>query len=438
MYVYLFGLFFLIYKTSSYFPSFSLLIFLLFIFSYSTITFCIIHVSKKIKTQQYIYGWIIIFWYPLLFKESFDNAISSILGFAIRIRYSPIIILAGCVCYFYVKKIIPKLLIPLINKTVNLFFVFMIIVNLIIGFDNFIKETNHSTLKAKKDGQPIKIEHKKDIIWILMDEYGAPSYLKNEFRFYNPLLDSLKKRRFFTFDSLASRSDYTIYSLSSLFNLDDSILPSNDMYASLYLRKSTMVEQLKNLGYSFTNLDFIDIYNQHKIAKLPFFSDTYFSQIINHTIFSKIILSLIRPLDNYNNQVIAELNNTVKNNYQKPNFTWAHLLIPHSPYLRNSDGELNKNPIFNTSPIYTQKNEIINQYLNYLLYGNTIILKILNQIPDWQNKIIIISGDHGARMFLKDGDPRRFATFAAIYYPGMDTMELKQIKYLQQIPFHLH
>ena len=70
-------------------------------------------------------------------------------------------------------------------------------------------------------------------------------------------------------------------------------------------------------------------------------------------------------------------------------------------------------------------------------YGNAVVLDLIKHIPNWQNKTIIISGDHGARLFLKDNDPHRYATFCAIYATDADSSKLKGIRYLQQIPFFI-
>ncbi|MBB5623298.1 hypothetical protein HDE69_004382 [Pedobacter cryoconitis] len=279
----------------------------------------------------------------------------------------------------------------------------------------------------------------KDLIWILLDEYASPASLSSQFKFHDTLVDSLQTKGFFVFDKLRSRSDATVYSVNSLFNLDDSVSISNYIYATDYLDKSHWVKHLEKTGYKFINLDFFNIGGHPKFSYLRIFSDNYTDQIIAGSMFVWILDNLNEdkmPFDRYNQKIISAFKQKVYEKHDKPVFIWVHLLIPHSPFFRNANGDLNKSPVsdIKTSPA----SAVIEQYTSYLSYGNTVVLKMLNEIPDWKNKVIIISGDHGARMLIPDDDPRRKQTFGAIYYPSMDHKELSKIKYMQQIPFHLH
>ena len=267
--------------------------------------------------------------------------------------------------------------------------------------------------------------------------------MRNQLQFHDSLVDSLRSKNFYVFDSLASRSDQTIYSLNALFNLDDSIPVSNYQYAVYYLQKSKWVEQIEKQGYSFINLDFLNIGHKEKFMNINMIPDNYTEKIFNNSLF--LITRIVNKIkgidaemliDDYNTKIIQQLTKTVKQKTSAPKFIWSHLLIPHLPFYRNENGLMNPKPIFD--PVLYSNDQLSKQYLNYVSYANSIVLKILDQIPDHQQKTIIISGDHGARMLLLKNDEQRFKTFAAIYSPGLDTTKLKQIKYLQQIPFYLH
>ena len=169
---------------------------------------------------------------------------------------------------------------------------------------------------------------------------------------------------------------------------------------------------------------------------LPFYPDNYINQILVNTAFPIIWFKLFGNIDMYNIKILQSLKDIVLKINSTPVFIWAHLLIPHSPFYRDENGKVNEKIISN--PSISPPEEVSQEYKKYVFYGNNIVLDILKKIPEWKNKTIVISGDHGARMLLNTGDQRRFATFAAIYYRGMDTAELKQIRYLQQIPFHIH
>ena len=429
LFVYLFGMFFLVFKSSQYFPSFQLNIFILFLILYSAVTYCIIFILARLGLAKYAYILTIIGWILLLYTD--------------EIRYNHFILL-----FLFITTLITSILrksstdfiCQLFNKLTNIFVLLLTFFVLVSGLYIYIKERNHQK-REPSSFQITTIKPKRDIIWILLDEYSSQSYLSNQFHFHNYLIDSLTKRKFFIFDSIPSRYDFTINSLNSLFNFDDSIEPTNYMYSAKYLSQSRWIKTLQKDGYQFNNLDFLKFEGINKKIELSFFFPyEYFNQIIYNTFFYSFWYFFVTPkeilIDKYNLTIIKHLQNSIALTNNGPTFTWAHLLIPHVPYYRDQNGNINTHPIINTAR--SSQKEITKQYLNYLQYGNKIVLSLLNQIPNWQNKIIIVSGDHGARMFLANGAPQRFATFAAIYYPGMDTAELKKIKYLQQIPFYLH
>ena len=333
-------------------------------------------------------------------------------------------------------------LISLSNKLINFFFIFLTIISILNGIKlNNSEKKQFEYFKNIKETLP-ELRVKKDIIWILLDEYAAPSSLRSQFYFKDWLVDSLEKRKFFIFDSLPSRYDVTIWSINSIFNLDYTIVPKNFMFAAKYLTQIKWVKSLQKQGYLFNNFDFLSIADSKGISKVSyyFFPTDYSQQILYNSIFFSAWYYIIEPkekiIDNYNQKIIKEATEILKERRNSIQFTWIHLLIPHPPYYKDAKGKINKDPVVN--PNRRSQEEAKKQYINFLSYGNKIILNLLNQIPEWEKKTIIISGDHGARMYLSHEDPRRFATFAAIYYPKMDTSELKQIKYLQQIPFYLH
>ncbi len=432
LFVYLFGLFFLLHKTSQYFPSFEWITFLVFFLVYCTISYLIVSILKKTKLIKFRFIVLTVVWFFLLFT----NDIRALNQFYILL----ILLLVSAI--LFIRSNISTRLISLSNKLTNFFIFSLILFTIFNGISiNNSENKYYENLQNKKvNFSPLK--NKQDIIWILLDEYAAPASLRTQFHFKDELIDSLHKRNFFVFDSLPSRYDVTIWSINSIFNCDDSIAATNFMFAAKYLNESKWVSQLQNQGYTYNNFDFLAIAGSRGISHVSnyFFPSKYLQQILNNTFFIGAWYYLAEPkekmIDVYNQQIIQESLAKLKEKRNEPQFTWIHLLIPHPPYYKDANGNINKNPVIN--PTRASREEANNQYIDFLQYGNKVTLNILNQIPDWQHKTIIISGDHGARMFLPSGDPHRFATFAAIYYPGMDTAELKQIKFLQQIPFHLH
>lgn len=434
IYLYLFGFFFLVYRTAQYFPSFKWYVFALLFCIYYAINYSILFLAHKTKLKIYIHGILLIFWMSTLFYGMISQIFSEL--FYYRLIYFPLLLITAWTVFFFIRKKQSVSFTCLANRLINFFIITLTALTLISGINIFKKEKIHSSLISKSDTPLIQLKSKRDIIWILLDEYAAPASLRNQLKFHDELIDTLQKKGFYVFDSLPSRRNVTIQSINALFNLDDSIETSNNFFAAYYLKQSKWVYQLQQSGYSFVSLDFLDIYSTPKLSYLPFFPDSYFDQITSNTILSVTISKLGSKIENYNKEVVTKFQKIVLPTSVMPKFVWAHLLIPHPPFLKNAKGDLNKQPIYN---VFDTSDKIaIKQYLDYLSYGNSVVLKMLNKVPDWKNKTIIISGDHGARMFSKSYSPYQFTTFAAIYYPKMDTSEFKQIKYLQQIPVHLH
>jgi hypothetical protein len=147
------------------------------------------------------------------------------------------------------------------------------------------------------------------------------------------------------------------------------------------------------------------------------------------------------PKENFNAQVSSLKTIASRNNKSQPNFTFAHILAPHPPYVFNKDG----------SPT-TYDNEANDngipekvKYTNELTYVNgrikDTIAYIKKQSP---NAVIFIQADEGPYPSQFRGDitaehnydPRnlsladmkqKFGIMASYYMPGVDSSEVKNI-----------
>lgn len=446
IYIYSFGLFFLIYRSAQYFQSFQPFVFFCFFFFYCLINYVAVTIQKKAGLYKYGVSWLLLGWIFSLFIVPVSYfLIGNLNSFFFEFRHLLLflaILIVILLFSFFIHRIgrnINSQKIFILNQFLNVF-IFILTGSVILdGIRNYQREDKRKIASEDRKIAQLDVKRKRDIIWILLDEYTSPSSLRSQFQFHDPLVDSLRKNGFFVFDALHSRSDVTIYSVNSLFNMDDSIPVPNFLYAAAYLNNNTLVKQLTRNNYEFVNLDFFNIGNHPKFLNLLIFPDNYVDQLLFGSVFDLLLDGFSKgkvSFDEYNQHVIKEFQKETHKKRNRPSFIWTHLLIPHLPFVRDAKGALNKSALSDTRT--GSRSEVIDQYTAYLTYGNGVVLHILNEIPDWRNKIIVISGDHGARMFIPDKDSRRKETFGAIYYPGMDTKELSTIKYMQQIPYHLH
>jgi hypothetical protein len=119
---------------------------------------------------------------------------------------------------------------------------------------------------------------------------------------------------------------------------------------------------------------------------------------------------------------LSELQN-IGEKYDKPVYVFAHLFIPHAPYLFDKDG----------NPVTPQSNKLrglqgwqdVDGYLNEIQFINkkmiNIITKILSQSEE---SIIIIQGDTGSSILnnpdISDYMKKRLSILYAIHTPYVD------------------
>ncbi|AMP97134.1 hypothetical protein AY601_0163 [Pedobacter cryoconitis] len=440
VFIYSFGLFFLLYRSTLYFPSFEPLTFICFFAAYGLINYTILFIQKKLGLYEYGSLWLIFSWIILLFIDRFLDLLSKFIDPSFfHLAYVIMLIIILCLIIGLISKKTGSRKLRKLYPVMNVFIFILIGLTLLSGIKLDQQEKKHATALTNRKLPSVEIKNNKDLIWILLDEYADPASLKTQFKFHSYLVDSLETKGFFVFDTLRSRSDATVHSINSLFNLDDSIPRPNYSYATNGLNQNLWIKSLQQKGYEFVNLDFFNIGGHPKFYLLRFFTDNYTDQLIDGSVFSILLNKIIKkdmPADQYNQKIISAFKLKVREKRAKPAFIWVHLLIPHEPFYRDANGQLNKDPVLDVNSSSHAK--VASQYTAYLNYGNKVVLEMLNGIPDWRNKTIVISGDHGARMIVPDNDPRRKQTFGAIYYPDMDKKELNKIKYMQQIPFHLH
>ena len=70
VFIYGFGLFFLVFKTAQFFPYFEWKLFLSFLCLYTAITFTVLLIAQKLGSGKYMAGWLLIIWIALLFTSN--------------------------------------------------------------------------------------------------------------------------------------------------------------------------------------------------------------------------------------------------------------------------------------------------------------------------------------------------------------------------------
>ncbi len=294
------------------------------------------------------------------------------------------------------------------------------------------------------------LEQLPDVYYIILDGYNRADLLE-EMGFDNSeFLDFLRSRGFYVAD--CSRSNYrkTMLSVASTLNMDyvHNYIPSSDPNDTnpnpiiKSIRENRVRAELKSFGYA----DFA--FNMgYKWATwwdadhyLPEYN-RYTTYLLDPALNSFEILflqtTLLRPLFEKNLfNINSELNLFFEywGHYERvhyildklselvaepgPKLVYAHLIVPHSPFIFLPDGSYNSNPGMENEQD-DQKTQKQRGYLNNVEFINNRMEIIIDDIlQNSENPpIILLQADHS---LAPDNEPQRFDILNAYYLPDVD------------------
>jgi hypothetical protein len=273
---------------------------------------------------------------------------------------------------------------------------------------------------AKKAGATVT--SKPNIYYLLFDRYASASTLQNVYGYDNSdFINFLNDNQFVTRDNAFANYPFTMSSVSSTLSMNYE--PQLAQFASdkkqtgfpyrAILNDPTVVSTLKQNGYSYNLLsswwDFARIgvkadseptksFRLHLLGHNYYQSD-FSRDIINNTALSPLVkkgvslggLHLLKydldrdPEENFESQVAA-LKQITANRSKTPQFTFAHFLMPHDPYIFNADGS-------DTTYSHDRNDDGADEYTKYtsqLTYTNTQIKDMIATIKQNDPKAVII------------------------------------------------
>ena len=291
---------------------------------------------------------------------------------------------------------------------------------------------------------------KPDVYYIILDMYGRDDVLKDRFSYDNSeFLKELEELGFVVTPCSVSNYNMTELSLASSFNMnyldtlgsqytagnrDRSGLPS-------LIHHSAVRGIFEKMGYRFINFEsgftfteirdadefLIPSYLQLENGRSSIRVNAFESLLLKTTAFVIISDAQAKWLNPINNtldmrrvHVIRELfllDKLPKLAVEKsPKFVYAHILIPHPPFVFTKDGVNLKLPTsFGPDVAGPSEKDYSVGYRHQLDYINERMIPILGEII--QNSatppVIIIQGDHGV-------DPKRSFILNAYYLPGQE------------------
>lgn len=289
-----------------------------------------------------------------------------------------------------------------------------------------------------------------DVYLILLDEYAGVETLRQHGYNNQHFLKGLSQQGFRVLQEAKSNYASTVPSVASMLNGDFIQLRGNYSEAGAEIYRTSVYdiyynktcETFRELGYKIENYSPFPIY--HAPARYSTrFIPVNDGLLLNSTIFDDLIellpLFIARRFSSEKQieKLIAQktdadfvlMKEVLKQSAlgdSTPVFSYLHLMMPHSPFARDSTGEVNTDFFTKKKVTQSDKNEA---YLQYLVYTNKVILEFIQSLKaNTQNKaVILLMSDHGSRdLAIGLTNNESFNSLNCIYFPQSQTQEWYQ------------
>ncbi len=278
-----------------------------------------------------------------------------------------------------------------------------------------------------------------DIYYIVLDGYARADVLERHYGFDNRgFLSGLQDRGFIVSDASSSNYYWTFLSLSSSLNFDyvqnllDGTAATSHNRAAAYelIRRNAAADFLRRRGYRVVHVQSTwgatrtNPYADEEIScRGGLFGDEFLRAVAEASwlkvMHARASLDLAR-CHNSNFDSLEALGAA-----PGPKFVFAHVLLPHHPYLFDHTGRvLREANLSNQFEFQKRLWERKHEYLEQLQYVNARMLRALESIlaRSSPSPVIIVQSDHGPQLVDELTEEERmrvrFANLAAYHLPG--------------------
>jgi hypothetical protein len=292
----------------------------------------------------------------------------------------------------------------------------------------------------------VRSDNLPDIYYLVLDTYTREDALLRDFNFDNSdFLSELRQRGFYVADCSRSNYGYTQGSITAALNLkylpdlnedlSDLGLGIEDIW--VLLKQSTVRRKLETIGYQTVAFDTGYEWSQlrdadyyYGVGNTPFSLEAvtpFEAMLLKSTgvliltdFQSKLFVDRLKSINfPHAEYVQAQLfileQIATLPTIEAPTFTFAHILIPHGPYVFDPEGNIREDSGYYGGDLAGPINEryLIDGYTGEIQFVNSRILEIVDQLLEksYPAPIIIVHGDHGLR------DENRFQILNAYYLP---------------------
>ncbi len=342
---------------------------------------------------------------------------------------NPLLLLGACVfiwlsCIAIVKTKKVNFL-KLLNRVIASTLLLVILLNLV---KIALYTINRS---GQKKGAPLSsmvlsatnLNRLPDIYYIILDGRARADVLTQLYEYpESELMNYFEQAGFFVGHQSKSNYLYTQLSLATSLNYDyiENLTPDfiygnkNPTLLATFIENNKAARRLKSLGYTYVLISS----GYYATEKSPL-ADTVYEYVydfnnlelayLRTNIFARLLTYVkLDPRTFHHNRILYQFK-TLKNipNDQRPTFTFAHILVPHPPFVFNEKGdEVGKDGRFRLSDGYgsvSTKEEYKSGYLKQLIYTDTLLIETLKEILSKSDTppMIIIQSDHGPASEIK-------------------------------------
>ena len=281
------------------------------------------------------------------------------------------------------------------------------------------------------------VEKKPNVFVFILDAFAGEKTLKMDFNYdLAPFNKELEKRDFAIPDVSFSNYPHSFLSLPSTMNMNylDSVVEgvdpnSKDFQPFVRLAdSSTVLRMFDSYDYKVTTLNAHGFPLGYTGENIDEYLCTYFGEI-NIELRKNLVLTYL-PITYFNDELLSHFNRdrlecifSYIENYEsdgkQPHFIHSHLMLPHYPYLYDSEG----NNVSRDPNLKVDKEG----YLNQLIFTERKILELIDSVQKHSpGSVIIVYSDHGYRQEINQANPtdkdliRAFNNISAVYFPDKD------------------
>lgn len=302
---------------------------------------------------------------------------------------------------------------------------------------NFNFETTSEEIDESLGTVPVSnIENLPDIYYIVLDGYANARTLNLEYNFDNKeFIDFLKAKNFYLPSKTHGNYPLTYLSLTSSLNmkylnyLEEKLETKQkaQVVANKLMNNNEVMKTLKSKGYKVVSFDTGTwLTNSIQIADwnacgTNYGNSEFLGMLVRTTMFNPIHVQLLETDHREGILCIFSEIPKIKQRTGEPIFVFAHLIIPHPPFLFGSNGE----PAEASTLDLTGGWENTEAYVNQLIFANKKTQEVIEQLlADENPPIIIVQSDHGPRGNVDWNNPsdemlmRVLGIFNAYYFPN--------------------